>query len=288
MRRHGLFSRPMSHEEDLWQCWFPRRLRQCGVIMIKRNDTLMVRDVGIQSHQCWWESLHMEEREISMTKRGYKWFLKAAQRKESNTAENAILCYLRAIQERHFGVIPVEPEFMDYVFIPYKWKKYVCHGGHSWNFQSTLGNGLIPGGNEEDEGRQAVFLTPTHPFWNDAEEETPHDDFSIPQKAPLRNSIEKQPRCCILGTIAKISGSRIGILANEIICNHDLHYTTGGCIEHAWLKGQHGSIFASHLCVQKSLVIWCVTCLILGCSLTRFPPWALPLHLSTRSHNKNT
>ena len=26
------------------------------------------------------------------------------------------------------------------------WKKYVCHRGLSWNFQSILGNGLIPGG----------------------------------------------------------------------------------------------------------------------------------------------
>ena len=39
---------------------------------------------------------------------------------------------------------------------------------------------------------------------------------------------------------------------------------------------------------EKSLVIWCVACLILGCSLTRFS-WALPLlHLSILPHSMNT
>ena len=41
-----------------------------------------------------------------------------------------------------------------------------------------------------------------------------------------------------------------------------------------------------HLCApEKSLIIWCVSCLFHGCSLTRLPPWALPLNLP---HNENT
>ena len=45
-----------------------------------------------------------------------------------------------------------------------------------------------------------------------------------------------------------------------------------------------------HLCApEKSLVIWCVSCLTHGCSLTRLPPWALPhLHLSILPHTENT
>ena len=45
----------------------------------------------------------------------------------------------------------------------------------SWNFQSILGKGLIPGGKEKDKARQAVFLTPTNPFENDQKVEEPHD-----------------------------------------------------------------------------------------------------------------
>ena len=41
--------------------------------------------------------------------------------------------------------------------------------------------------------------------------------------------------------------------------------------------------------LQVSLVIWCVTCLIHGCSLTRLPPLPLPLlHLPIQPHNENT
>ena len=50
-----------------------------------------------------------------------------------------------------------------------------------------------------------------------------------------------------------------------------------------------GSRIAYHLCAPKSVVIWCVSCLILGCSLTRLLPWALPLfHLSIQPHTENT
>ena len=45
-----------------------------------------------------------------------------------------------------------------------------------------------------------------------------------------------------------------------------------------------------HFVSEKGLVIWCVTCLIHGCSLRRLPPWVLPLlHLSCpqREHSEH-
>ena len=39
---------------------------------------------------------------------------------------------------------------------------------------------------------------------------------------------------------------------------------------------------------KRNVVIWCVACLIHGCSLTRLPPWALLLHLPIPPHNENT
>ena len=71
---------------------------------------------------------------------------------------------------------------MGYVFIPRNWKKYIFHTGLSWNYQSILGNGFIPGRKEKDKARQAVFLTPTNPFGNDPVEEGPHDDYTVSQK----------------------------------------------------------------------------------------------------------
>ena len=94
-----------------------------------------------------------------------------------------LLCYLQAIQGRSGG-IPIEPESMGCVFIPRNWKRYIFYRGLSWNLQSTLGQGLVPGGKEKDKVRHAVFLTPTNPSGDDLEEERPHDDFTVPQKAP--------------------------------------------------------------------------------------------------------
>ena len=113
---------------------------------------------------------------------------------------------------------------MDYVLVFHKCKKYVFQRGPSWNFQSMLGNGLVPGGKEKDKARQAVKLT--NPFGNDPEEEAPHDDLYNPTASVLRNSLETPPRCCILGTIAKSPGSRITILANENISNHAFQNNT--------------------------------------------------------------
>ena len=91
------------------------------------------------------------------------------------------LCYLRAIQ-RHSGGIPIRPEMMEYTFIPYDWKEYIFHRGSSWDSQSTLESGLIPGGKENNKARQAVFFTPLDPFGDNPDEERPHDDYTIPQK----------------------------------------------------------------------------------------------------------
>ena len=105
---------------------------------------------------------------------------------------------------------------MDYVLKPQHWKKYFFHRGHKWNFLSFLGNGFIPGGREKDKARQEVFLTQTNPSGNDPEEERAHNDLTVPQKALYIT------KCSILGTIVKSAGSRIGILAHAVVCNHDL------------------------------------------------------------------
>ena len=57
----------------------------------------------------------------------------------------------------------------------------------------------------------------------------------------------------------------------------------------AWLKFKTKRDLQASLCPKMSLVIWCVTCLIHGCSLMRLPPRALPLlHLPILPHNEST
>ena len=95
-----------------------------------------------------------------MMRSGYTWFLKAVQRRGFDIARiemelNAAYTLFRSIL---VGFQSIRNERITY-FTPYTWKEHVFHRGLSWNYQSILGKGFIPGGKEKDKARQAVFLT---------------------------------------------------------------------------------------------------------------------------------
>ena len=48
VRKNGKLFMLVHQVEDIWQCQFPRWSRQGFVILTKRNDKLMVQDIGIQ------------------------------------------------------------------------------------------------------------------------------------------------------------------------------------------------------------------------------------------------
>ena len=146
MRKSGLQFMLIQDVDVTWQFLFPKQSRPCYVISIKTNESLVVRDIGSLSNQYWWECLHMKEREISVTKRGNKRSLKPAQSIELSTVKWRWNCgvFLRDSQG-HSGGIPTESEFVGCVVILRNGKRYIFHRGFSWNFQSILWNGLIPG-----------------------------------------------------------------------------------------------------------------------------------------------
>ena len=73
----------------------------------------------------------------------------------------------------------------------------------------------------KDKAHQAVFLTPTNPFWKWPRGRRASWWFHSSTESTLCYSLETWPRCSILDAIIKSAGSRIGIPANEVICNHD-------------------------------------------------------------------
>ena len=97
---------------------------------------------------------------------------------------NGSLCCVRAIHG-HSGGIPISSILMDYTRIAYDLTEHIYHRGISRNFQSILGTGLIPGGNENDRARQSVFCKALEPFGGDTEEEDRHFDYTVLSKSIL-------------------------------------------------------------------------------------------------------
>ena len=71
---------------------------------------------------------------------------------------------------------------MDYVLIPYLWKKFLYHMCRARNQYSIAEAGQVAGGKEGKEGRQTIFFTTIDPYHNDANEAETVTDLSKPKK----------------------------------------------------------------------------------------------------------
>ena len=68
------------------------------------------------------------------------------------------LAYFRAIQG-HSGGIPIDPELMEHIRIPYNWMKYIFTEVVLSASNLSLKNGLIQGGKESHKGGQTLLHT---------------------------------------------------------------------------------------------------------------------------------
>ena len=71
---------------------------------------------------------------------------------------------------------------MNYVMIPYKWKRFIYHVDRARDQHSIAEIGLVAGGKERKDGRQTIFFTPLDPFSSDADEAESITDTSKPRK----------------------------------------------------------------------------------------------------------
>ena len=90
----------------------------------------------------------------------------------------------------HSGGMTIQPELMNYVLIPYKWKQFIYHMGRARDQYSIAEAGLVAGGKENKEGRQTIFFTPLDPYHSDAIEAESSTDLSKPRKGALPNTLE--------------------------------------------------------------------------------------------------
>ena len=71
---------------------------------------------------------------------------------------------------------------MNYVLIPYRWKRVIYSVGRARDQYSIAEAGLLAGGKERKEGRQTIFFTPLDPFNSDADEAELITDIKKPRK----------------------------------------------------------------------------------------------------------
>ena len=176
--------------------------------------------IGIPRDRCCWRRLQSVERENFLTINGFIRFMKAAVREESNTVwVTKILCHLRAIQGLSGGVL-TSPEIMGYTSILCDWKEYIFHRRSSWNAQSILRSGLIPGARKENDKGPTSSLF--HTLWSLlAAIQTKRTPVMI--TIFLRKHTTKligNTRCSTLDKIIQSTRSTTASLANEVVCDH--------------------------------------------------------------------
>ena len=76
----------------------------------------------------------------------------------------------------------ISPKLMNYVMIPYKWKRFIFPVGRARDQYSIEEVGLMAGGKERKEGRQTIFFTPLDPFNSDADEAESITDNNKPRQ----------------------------------------------------------------------------------------------------------
>ena len=113
--------------------------------------------------------------------------------------ENGELRYFRAIQ-CHSGGMIISPRLMNYVLIPYRWKRVIYHVGRARDQYFIAEAGLVAGEKERKEGRQTIFFTPLDPFNSDADEAESSTDKET-KKSTLSNSLETWTRCSVLDSL---------------------------------------------------------------------------------------
>ena len=139
--------------------------------------------------------------------------------------KDEILCYLRAIQG-HSGGIPIEPELMGYVKKSSKLEEIHIPQRTFMELSVHIGKGTDSRRKGERQSPSSSLSNTNESFWRWPGGREASWWFHRLQKAPHVTKWKFDQDAVYWDTIIKGAGSRIGILAHEVICNHGLHYNT--------------------------------------------------------------
>ena len=122
--------------------------------------------------------------------------------------EDGNLCYFRAIQGHSAGV-PISPNLMNSTPIPNNWKEYIYHKKFV-GFSVHSGEWNNSGRKREGQGSPSSLSNTTESFWKRPGKGEASFRLHSSSKSSSWNSLETQPKCCVLGTIEDSAWTQIG------------------------------------------------------------------------------
>ena len=130
--------------------------------------------------------------------------------------ENGEWRYIRAIQGHSGGMI-ISPRLMNYVMIPYTWKRLIYHVGRARDQYSIADIGLVAGGKGRKQGRQTINLL--HSSWSVQQRcrwSRIYCRYLETKKSKISNSLETWTRCSVLDSFVQSTRCWSRILANGL------------------------------------------------------------------------
>ena len=150
--------------------------------MIKINEKQVERGIGMVYFQKRKKDPEVKWKKKSQTRIGSIAFISEASRQGLKSVKMKMESWDIFVRSRDSGGVIISPKLMNYVMIPYKWKRFICHIGRARDQNSTAEIWLVAGGKERKEGRQTIFFTPLDPFNSDANEAESITDIKKPRK----------------------------------------------------------------------------------------------------------
>ena len=101
--------------------------------------------------------------------------------------------FVRVIYSSHTVSIKLDTvtqRLMNYVMIPYRWKRFIHHVDRARHQYSIAEAGPVAGGKERKRRRQTIFFTPLDPFNIDADEAELIADINKTKESTSSNSLD--------------------------------------------------------------------------------------------------
>ena len=120
----------------------------------------------------------------------------------------------------------MDPELQENILLPTRFTEYICHIGNASELNFMIRNGLIPGGNSLQRGRQVVFFTTVNPMEDGYGMEGNSTQSDEIKDRAMQEYLEMPSKDRMLVQFEARSRERLAILLKTVTCSRSLQHTT--------------------------------------------------------------